>query len=339
MLKDGLGSTIALTGRDGKAVARIGYDAWGEFRWFGKDNHAPCKEDDFDGYLDRLENTRGFGRGEHNGWAFGRYFGSKLTPYLYTGRRYSELTNQYCHRNRYYSPALGRFVSKDPIGFNGGYNLYRYADNNPMRWVDPFGLEPQFFVLQNPFNPNQFYLFDKETGTLLNSNLTNFEAEDITDCDALFSNSPSGMSDSEKLDWILREGARIGILHAGIGWLQANLGEFNLEFWRQSGSTSGGEQPATPRVYGSRIGTTDQATVRQIESDMRAGRYRFTSPEGRIAGWRDAQGNYMIGEGHHRVRAAIETGNPSNLQQLINNGVWTQVESLGTTQPIPPIGP
>lgn len=44
------------------------------------------------------------------------------------------------NRNRYYSPALGRFISKDPIGFNGGNNLYRYADNNPMRWVDPWGL-------------------------------------------------------------------------------------------------------------------------------------------------------------------------------------------------------
>lgn len=44
------------------------------------------------------------------------------------------------NRNRYYSPALGRFISKDPIGFNGGMNLYRYADNNPALFVDPFGL-------------------------------------------------------------------------------------------------------------------------------------------------------------------------------------------------------
>jgi RHS repeat-associated protein len=140
MLKDGLGSTIALTGRDGKSIARIGYDAWGEFRWDGKDNHVPCKEDEFDGYLDRLENTRGFGRGEHNGWAFGRHFCSKLTPYLYTGRRFSVFTGQYNNRNRFYSPALGRFVSKDPLSFNGGNNLYRYADNNPMLFTDPWGL-------------------------------------------------------------------------------------------------------------------------------------------------------------------------------------------------------
>ncbi|MBU1109982.1 MAG: hypothetical protein KKB51_25095, partial [Candidatus Riflebacteria bacterium] len=140
MLKDGLGSTIALTGRDGKAIAHIGYDAWGNFRYVGKDCKSPCNDDDFDNYLDRLEGIRGFGYSNHNGWAFGKHFGSKLTPYLYTGRRFSSFTGQYFNRNRYYSPALGRFISKDPIGFNGGINLYRYADNNPMLFIDPFGL-------------------------------------------------------------------------------------------------------------------------------------------------------------------------------------------------------
>ncbi|PKK88536.1 MAG: hypothetical protein CVV64_18455, partial [Candidatus Wallbacteria bacterium HGW-Wallbacteria-1] len=140
MLKDGLGSTIALTGREGKAIARIGYDAWGNFRWSDNDKHSSCKDDECDSYLNRLENTRGFGNGNHNGWAFGKQFASKLTPYLYTGRRYSEITNQYFNRNRYYSPALGRFVSKDPIGFAADINLYRYVGNNPLIWVDPSGL-------------------------------------------------------------------------------------------------------------------------------------------------------------------------------------------------------
>ncbi|MDD2997748.1 MAG: DUF6531 domain-containing protein [Candidatus Riflebacteria bacterium] len=139
MLKDGLGSTIALTGKDGKAIARIGYDAWGNLRWPDKDDRLPCKEDDFESYLNKLENIRSFGMASHNAWGFGKHFAGKLTPYLYTGRRYSEITNQYFNRNRYYSPALGRFTSKDPIGFNGGMNLYRYADNNPVLFIDPMG--------------------------------------------------------------------------------------------------------------------------------------------------------------------------------------------------------
>ena len=43
-------------------------------------------------------------------------------------------------RARFYSPMSGRFVSPDPIGVNGGVNLYRYVDNNPVTFVDPIGL-------------------------------------------------------------------------------------------------------------------------------------------------------------------------------------------------------
>jgi RHS repeat-associated protein len=39
---------------------------------------------------------------------------------------------------RYYDPEMGRFVSPDPIGIAGGFNLYQYAPN-PTGWVDPWG--------------------------------------------------------------------------------------------------------------------------------------------------------------------------------------------------------
>ena len=41
---------------------------------------------------------------------------------------------------RYYDPKVGRFVTKDPIGFDGGdFNLYAYTKNNPVNYVDPDG--------------------------------------------------------------------------------------------------------------------------------------------------------------------------------------------------------
>ncbi|MDN7820912.1 RHS repeat-associated core domain-containing protein [Burkholderia vietnamiensis] len=43
------------------------------------------------------------------------------------------------NRHRYYDPASGRFVSKDPIGLEGGINVYQYAPN-PVQWTDPLGL-------------------------------------------------------------------------------------------------------------------------------------------------------------------------------------------------------
>ncbi len=43
---------------------------------------------------------------------------------------------------RYYSPYLGRWLSKDPAGEQGGLNLYAFAENRPTNTVDHLGLSP-----------------------------------------------------------------------------------------------------------------------------------------------------------------------------------------------------
>ena len=43
----------------------------------------------------------------------------------------------------HYDPTIGRWTTKDPIGFAGGdTNLYAYVGGNPMSYVDPSGLAP-----------------------------------------------------------------------------------------------------------------------------------------------------------------------------------------------------
>ena len=59
--------------------------------------------------------------------------------YGYTGREPDE-TGLVCYRARYYDPAVGRFVSRDPSGLDGGINLYAYVNGNPVNFNDPDGL-------------------------------------------------------------------------------------------------------------------------------------------------------------------------------------------------------
>src|SRR5258708_24952191 len=57
----------------------------------------------------------------------------------YTGRE-NDGTGLYYYRARYYHPGLQRFISEDPLGFNGGdVDLYAYVWNGPSNFIDPSG--------------------------------------------------------------------------------------------------------------------------------------------------------------------------------------------------------
>ena len=42
---------------------------------------------------------------------------------------------------RFYDARTGRFLTRDPIGYGGGINLYGFAGNNPVTQMDPLGLD------------------------------------------------------------------------------------------------------------------------------------------------------------------------------------------------------
>ena len=94
-----------MTDSQGKLIWKGRYDAWGQLihdsnRHAQRTTHQPF----------RLQN---------------QYFDQE------TGLHYNFL--------RYYEPALGRFITQDPIGLMGGMDIYQFA-NNTQAWVDPLGL-------------------------------------------------------------------------------------------------------------------------------------------------------------------------------------------------------
>lgn len=76
--------------------------------------------------------------------------GSTPNTLKYTGRE-QDPSGLYYYRARYYDPDTRRFLTEDPIGFEGGINLYAYAGNNPLRFNDPMGLVAPDILLDAAF--------------------------------------------------------------------------------------------------------------------------------------------------------------------------------------------
>jgi RHS repeat-associated protein len=62
-------------------------------------------------------------------------------PFRFQGQYEDVETGLYYNRFRYYDPAMGSYISQDPIGLIGGIRPYAYV-HDPTTWVDVWGLMP-----------------------------------------------------------------------------------------------------------------------------------------------------------------------------------------------------
>ncbi|WDB43409.1 RHS element core protein [Escherichia albertii] len=82
-------------------------------------------------------------RGEYDEW--GNLLGEENPEQLQQslrlpGQQYDEESGLYYNRNRYYDPLQGRYITQDPIGPDGEWNLYQYP-LDPISDSDPLGLK------------------------------------------------------------------------------------------------------------------------------------------------------------------------------------------------------
>ncbi len=103
-------NVTALVEPDGDVVERVVYDPYGQPTFY-------------DGSWENHSSTSAY-----------------ANDVLYTGHRLDSETGLYYCLMRYYHPTLGRWMTRDPIGYGDGMSLYEYVGSSPITRVDPAGL-------------------------------------------------------------------------------------------------------------------------------------------------------------------------------------------------------
>ena len=118
-------------------------------------------------------------------------------PYAYTSREYEVETGDYFYRARYYNPQTGRFLSEDPIHFDGGdLNLFRYIGNNPVNERDPEG---EFGAPTAVFCADYFKNCPKTALKCVTSYGFLIDADEAVEIEAMCQNEKNSSSSSNQL--------------------------------------------------------------------------------------------------------------------------------------------
>ncbi|AVS66200.1 sugar-binding protein [Paracidovorax avenae] len=138
---DQIGAPLELTDVQGQIAWAADYKVWGEAAL----RAVPRPATGTNGT--QAIRRRGHGPGENwqaanTGATQGHLSPIIEQPFRLQGQQFDEETGLHYNRFRYYDPSIGRFVSQDPIGFEGGINFYHYTVN-PFQFTDAYGLAPK----------------------------------------------------------------------------------------------------------------------------------------------------------------------------------------------------
>ena len=126
-------------------------------------------------------------------------------PWRFSTKRMDPVSGLMHYEYRAYNPALGRWLSRDPIGENGGANLTGFVNNNAINFVDPHGLRV-------PRNLDELLRhFQDGVDALRQSVLWDLEAASSPSCSAeRFKAASNSRGAAELAERIARENAIAG---------------------------------------------------------------------------------------------------------------------------------
>jgi RHS repeat-associated protein len=93
-------------------------------------------------------------------------------PFRFSTKRFDENTGLYYYGYRYYSPSIGKWITRDPIGEDGGINLYVFVNNNAIMYYDAYGHSPDFEIIKDYLKPKIApWIFKSFVGKYIGSHL------------------------------------------------------------------------------------------------------------------------------------------------------------------------
>jgi RHS repeat-associated protein len=182
----------------------------------------------------------------------------------------SDSTKLYLMGARWYDPISRQFMSEDPIGVQGGINLYSFAENDPINHADPSGLDDNY--------DGDFYD---------DSYLNSFDYSDLgLNLNSLGLGGPDGQLTTTTLgiDYIYGIGpdfswARIdpGLFFAAVQSIPGSMGLSGSDAARKPKQGQGQRDCTADAIQGAKDGAVDGAIVGAVTGAVVGGVAGFTA--------------------------------------------------------------
>lgn len=162
--------------RNGQNIVTADYYSQGELHGSQALNYAK----DQIGTVTGVMNASGelLGADQYSPYGVAKVVTGTQSDFQYAGMLHNAATGLYLTQFREFNPAVGRWLSRDPIGEEGGENVYAYAADDPVDNNDPTGLivkvvagEPQ--TAQALMNAYAYLNQNSSTARSIDSDLEN----------------------------------------------------------------------------------------------------------------------------------------------------------------------